>query len=212
MMRVNAAAYPYLAGLTVVALVALLIWPLAAIPFALASFAIAWFFRDPERTPPDAPGTMVAPADGRVFDVAEDEPNPFEPDGPREMQRISIFLSLINVHINRAPCDGRVVRLQYIPGKFHHAGTPEAVRENERQLIEIESPEFGTVVVVQSSGALVRKIVCNLTPGQMVKRGARFGLIKFGSRTDLYLSPKAAPAVSVGTRTLGGETIMGRLR
>lgn len=208
-MRIHPASYVYLAGLSIAALVCAFVLPVLVVPIVLLALGFAWFFRDPHRTVPAVPGILVSPADGRVFEIAENEPSPFDVAVSGEFTRVSIFLSLINVHINRAPCDARVARLKYIPGRFHHAGTPQAVKENERQLIELDAPGVGTVIVVQSSGALVRKIVCNLAPGQQVKRGERFGLIKFGSRTDIYLPRGAAPAVAVGAIVKGGETIVG---
>ncbi len=207
--RIHPASYGYLAGLSIAALVSAFLLPVLVVPIVVLGFGLAWFFRDPHRTVPVTPGVLVSPADGRVFEIAPNEPNPF--DGSGEFARVSIFLSLINVHINRVPCDARVVRLKYIPGKFHHAGTPQAVKENERQLIELNAPGVGTVIVVQSSGALVRKIVCNLVAGQEVRRGERFGLIKFGSRTDIYLPQGAIPAVAVGAIVKGGETVVGKV-
>jgi phosphatidylserine decarboxylase len=209
--RIHPASYVYLAGLSIAALGCAFLLPVLIVPIVLLGLGLAWFFRDPHRTIPETAGILVSPADGRVFEVARNEPNPFDGATTGEFTRVSIFLSLINVHINRVPCDATVIRLKYIPGRFHHAGTPQAVKENERQLIELNAPGVGTVIVVQSSGALVRKIVCNLVPGQQVKRGERFGLIKFGSRTDIYLPQGTIPAVAVGAIVKGGETVVGKV-
>src|SRR5262249_36012284 len=166
---------------------------------------MGFFFRDPERHPPAVPGAVLSPADGRVTDAGREVTDPFV--GPA--QEVSIFLSPLDVHVNRAAVTGRVVDVQYQPGPFRAAYRPEAA-ENERVSIAIEG-DAGRVVMRQVAGVLARRIVCRLSPGDRVEAGERFGMIKFGSRMDVVMPARARLQVGVGDRVRAGETVVGGL-
>lgn len=188
---------------------AIVFWPLA-IGFALAGIGIVWFFRDPERKIPTAPGAVVSPADGRIVAVEEVDD---EFIGGQAVL-IGIFLSVFNVHINRAPVDARVVGLRYCRGKFLNALRPESARENERMEIRFEqtSPAGRRLVVRQIAGAIARRIVCWAAPGEVASRGERFGMIKLGSRTELVIprEPGLEILVSPGQKVCAGSTELAR--
>jgi len=201
----------YGGGAIALGLVALPFAPFAApVCFALGLFTIA-FFRDPERRPEDpSPLAALSPADGRVTDIDVVEEPHFL--GGRAL-RIGIFLSVLDVHVNRAPLDGTVRRVRYTPGAFLDARDPECAARNESNLVGFESPR-GPFAVRQVAGLIARRIVCPLVEGRGVARGERIGMIKFGSRTEL-LVPADAPvdvAVEVGRRVRGGRTIVLRYR
>lgn len=172
---------------------------------AVAAF-MAWFFRDPDRRVPSGDDLVVAPADGRVTVAGEPEPGVAPPGS---WQQVSIFLSPLDVHMNRVPFGGRVTRVDYRPGRFLAAYRPEAARENERSEVWVER-EGRVVVARQVVGVLARRVVCRLEPGQDVATGARFGLMKFGSRMDVFVPQDAALAVGVGARVRGGESVVAR--
>ncbi len=159
-----------------------------------------YFFRDPQRTAPSDKGAIVAPADGHILLV---EPLP---DGGTQ---IDTFLSVWDVHVNRAPLGGRVVSSQYRPGKFFAAMKPEAGKQNERQDITLETP-FGTIRFAQIAGILARRVVCRVKPGDELSIGDRIGLIRFGSRMEVIVPPGVTPTVTVGQRVRAGETIIAR--
>lgn len=171
----------------------------------LFSLFSLYFFRDPERKMNILPGQIVAPADGKV--VAIDEVQEKEFMG-RRCKRISIFLSIFDVHINRAPVGGRVEMVKYTPGKFAFANTIEASSKNENNLIGIDG-ENVQVVVKQIAGAVARRIICYCRPAQLLQSGERIGMIKFGSRTELYLPLDCEVFVSVGQRVKGGISLVG---
>jgi phosphatidylserine decarboxylase len=172
----------------------------AAPLFVLTAFFV-FFFRDPERRVPTDPNLVVSPADARVMIVGD--PGPAAPPG--RWQRVSMFLSPMDVHVNRTPVDGRVTRVEYHPGKFLPAYRDEAGALNEWTEVWID--HRGTSVVLrQIVGILARRIVCRAKAGDVVSRGERFGIMKFGSRIDLFLPPSARLLVKVGDRVVGGET------
>jgi phosphatidylserine decarboxylase len=176
-----------------------------ALPFAVASLASLGFFRDPERVPPAVPNAVLAPADGRVTSVDE-AIDPFV----GAAVRVSIFLSPLDVHVNRAPVAGLVVDTDYRPGRFVAAYRPEAAEVNERCAIHLQS-ESGRITVVQIAGVAARRIVCRVAAGDKLAAGDRIGLIRFGSRTDCYM-PRGTPVhVRVGDHMVGGVTVMGIL-
>jgi len=168
--------------------------------FLVAAF-MAFFFRDPERKTPADAAAVFAPADGRIVEVVDE--NGF--------RRISIFLSIFDVHVNRIPVSGKVSRIERKQGKFLAAFKPEASRENEQCEIEIES-DYGTIITRQIAGVLARRIVCRLKTGQPVKAGERFGLIRFGSRIDILLPATAEPIVSAKQKVKAGISILARFR
>ena len=176
-------------------------WWLLMVVGGLLTVCVSAFFRDPERQVPSMPGAIVSPADGRIMEVAE------EAGG----QRISIFLSVLDVHINRAPYKGRVSAVTYTPGKFLAAYRREASVVNEANSITIEHRDR-VFVVKQIAGVLARRIVCRVQPGSVLEKGQRYGLIRFGSRTDLVLPPEVEVVVGVGDSVRGGETVLAFLK
>jgi len=180
-------------------------YKVAALALLVAAF-MAFFFRDPERTPPSVAGAILAPADGRVVDVREGLEDPFV--GPA--RQLSIFLSPLDVHVNRAAITGLVVAVDYRPGAFLPAYRPEASAENERASIAIQG-EAGRVVMRQIAGVLARRVVCRVRPGDKLQAGERFGLIKFGSRLDVVMPASARLTARVGDRVRAGESIVGVL-
>jgi phosphatidylserine decarboxylase len=199
--------WPLLAATVALALVW---WPLAIVP-AIPLGLIVYFFRDPQRRVPEGPGLLVAPADGVVAEVTQVEHDDFI-GGPAV--RIGIFLSIFNVHINRSPGAARVIKLRYQPGKFMNALNPESALYNENMWIGLEEDDYPhrPMVVRQISGAIARRIVCDLKPGQSLQRGEKFGMIKLGSRTELIVpqEEQLRVLVQVGQVVHGGETVLAR--
>ncbi len=207
-MRLDRAGVPFIAGalLPAVALVALG-WPWGTVPFAALASFFGFFFRDPERDPPRDANAVVAPADGRVLFIGPGDPM-VAPAG--RWQQISIFLSPLDVHVNRIPVSGRVTNVSYRAGRFLPAYHPEASTDNERSEIWIDHGGQ-TVVCRQVVGVLARRVVCRLRPGMDVSLGQRFGIMKFGSRADVFLPPSAAVHVARGDAVRAGETILAEL-
>ncbi|MBO6038160.1 MAG: phosphatidylserine decarboxylase [Acetobacter sp.] len=170
-----------------------------------------YFFRDPERVTPTSPHNVVAPADGRIVSIEKITPPQELGLGTTPVWRIATFLSMLNVHVNRVPATGVVTRVVYTPGLFINANLDKASEDNERNALTITLPDNRTLAVVQIAGLVARRIVCSVTEGTSVQVGERFGLIRFGSRTDVYLPPDIEPLVSVGQTMVGGETIMAHL-
>ena len=177
----------------------------------VATLWCVYFFRDPPRVTPLRAGLVVSPADGRVQSIVEAVPPPGLDLGEAPLTRVSIFLNIFDVHVNRIPLDGRVVNLTYRHGTFVNASLDKASEENERQEVCLEAPDGRRLGVVQIAGLVARRIVCGLREGQDVRAGERFGLIRFGSRVDLYLPDGVAPLVAVGQRAVGGETVLADL-
>ena len=171
-----------------------------------------YFFRNPERFTPVLDDIVVSAADGVVQSIVEAVPPAELGLGTGEMLRISVFLNVFNVHVNRIPVDGKVVALHYNPGKFLNASLDKASIYNERQSILINSTSGVKVACVQIAGLIARRIVCDLEEGEEVKVGARFGIIRFGSRVDVYLPRKTIPLVCEGQTCVGGETILANLK
>ena len=180
----------------------------------LGALAMAWcrfFFRDPERVTPARGDLIVSPADGLVQMVQPAVP-PAELGMPATpLMRISIFLNVFDVHVNRVPADGVVTRLAYRAGKFFNAALEKASELNERQSIRLSTPGGRELAFVQIAGLVARRIRCDLREGQAVRAGERFGLIRFGSRVDVYLPAGASPLVAVGQRMVAGETVLADL-
>lgn len=176
-----------------------------------AAGANAGFFRHPPRTPPSRPGLVVAPADGEVC-LIETAALPAELGrGSEPVSRISIFLSLLDAHVQRIPVGGDVLAVEYRPGSFHSAELTAASEDNERNSVLIRTPEGHEVAVVQIAGLLARRIVCDLRAGDPVNIGDTYGLIRFGSRLDTYLPPGSEVLIEPGQHTLAGETVLARL-
>jgi len=183
-----------------------LFWPL----FLLTLWSI-YFFRDPSRGVPQDDGLLIAPADGLVQMVVQAAPPAELGLGEQPLTRVSIFLSVFDVHINRTPCAGTVDVVAYRPGKFLNAAADKASDENERMAIALRRNDGVTVGFVQIAGWVARRIVCYVKPGQALVAGERFGHIRFGSRTDLYLPAGARLLVAPGQRMIGGETVIAEL-
>jgi phosphatidylserine decarboxylase len=167
-----------------------------------------FFFRDPERVAPGRPGAILAPADGRVVSVAPGVPPVELGLGMIPRWRVSIFLSVLNVHVNRVPADGTVSRIAYRHGAFVSASLDKASESNERNAIALRLHDGSELAVVQIAGLIARRILCTLREGDAVRAGARFGIIRFGSRTDLYLPEGMTPLVAEGQTMVGGETVI----
>ena len=205
---IHSAGYVFIAIFAVVALVLGLLWaPLGWVGLVLTLWCV-YFFRDPIRTVPEREGLVVSPADGLVQMILPVVPPAELNLGTEPLTRISIFLNVFNVHVNRAPIAGTVTSLLYMPGLFLNASLDKASDENERQLITITTPGGKAFGVVQIAGLIARRIICDLRDGQQLRTGERFGLIRFGSRTDIYLPPGVAPMVVPGQVAVGGETII----
>ncbi len=200
--------YKFIAGFAVAALVAsLLSAPLGWLG-AVATLWCAYFFRDPERFPPKDKGLIVAPADGLISAIEDVvPPKELELDNAKRT-RISIFLSVFDVHINRSPVAGKITKIAYVPGKFLNAELDKASDENERQCLTIETKDGSRIGCVQIAGLIARRIVTFVQQGDSIATGERFGLIRFGSRTDIYLPPGVKPIVRVGQTAIGGETVL----
>jgi len=200
---------PFLAATVVPTAAAWMLgWTAAGALFGVVALFTAWFFRNPPRRVPGGPNLIVSPGDGRVLAVAEEEE-------PRFLKaravRVSIFLSPLNVHINRTPCEGLVKTVSYSPGRFLVASRPEATLQNEQTAALIETDAGCRILCVQVAGYVARRIVCWLSEGERVARGERYGLIRFGSRMDLYMPVGTQVRVKVGDRVTGGESIIGVL-
>ena len=170
-----------------------------------------YFFRDPQRFPPARPGALVAPADGKVVSVVPAVPPPELGLGSEPRWRVAIFLSVLNVHVNRVPADGVVTRIAYRPGRFVNASLDKASEDNERNALAIRLPDGRDIAVVQIAGLIARRILCDLREGERVQAGTRLGIIRFGSRTDLYLPDGVRPLVAEGQTMIGGETVIADL-
>jgi phosphatidylserine decarboxylase len=178
----------------------------------VATLWCAFFFRDPWRVTPTRPGLVVAPADGRIVAVDAAPPPPELEMGTAPMLRIGIFLNILDVHVNRMPLGGRITKRAYSAGKFLNASLDKASAENERMSLRLATGEGGDIAVVQVAGLVARRIVCSVDAGDEVIAGQRFGLIRFGSRTDVYLPPAWTPLAIVGQRAVGGETVIADAR
>lgn len=213
--KVNREGYPFVIGAVVLTLVGAFVWsPLGWIMFGLTIWVVA-FFRDPVRVTPAGPHLVIAPADGRVSQVGPAVP-PRELDLPDEgWIRVSIFMNVFNCHVNRAPVGGRLVRVAYKPGKFVNAELDKASEDNERNGIVIETGDRAgagvTIGCVQIAGLVARRIVCWSKEGDMLAAGDRFGMIRFGSRLDVYMPAGTVPLVYVGQTTVAGETVLADL-
>lgn len=194
------------------ALVMFILWAPLGWILVLVTAWIAYFFRDPDRVTPLREGLVVAPADGKISSIERVIPPAELGLGPAERVRISTFLSVFDVHIQRAPVPGRVVRSLYVPGAFVNAALDKASEENERRAIVIGMPNGVEVASVQIAGLVARRIVTFVNEGDSLGVGQRYGLIRFGSRVDVYLPPGRTALVAVGQRAIAGETVFADLK
>jgi phosphatidylserine decarboxylase len=203
--------YPFIGGFALASLVLFLLFPPLGWLGTVLTLWCAYFFRDPPRVTPVGDGLVISPADGRVSLVVNAVPPPELALGTRPLPRVSVFMSVFDCHVNRTPVSGRVERIVYTPGKFLNADLDKASEDNERNAFLIVTAA-GPIGVVQIAGLIARRIVCWSKEGQPVVAGERIGMIRFGSRVDLYLPSGTAPLVSEGQTSLAGETIIADLR
>jgi phosphatidylserine decarboxylase len=207
-MRIAREGYPLIFAVGIIALLAFLAgWMPLGIILGLIALAVAAFFRDPERQAPVGEGLVVSPADGKVVTIAGVKGDPLFLGSAT---RVSIFLSPLDVHINRTPVEGKIAKITYQPGKFLAAYKEEAAQRNEQNALSIVDSKGRTWGVVQIAGVMARRIICRAKPGDQLARGERFGLIMFGSRTDTYLPEGCRIEVTEGQRVKGGETVLAR--
>ena len=193
------------------ALLATVLWLPLVVPGVLLTLGVYLFFRDPERVTPTDPRSAVSPADGIVCLIMQ-APIPAQLGaGDTPVWRVSVFMSVFNVHVNRTPASGTILKTHYIPGKFFNASLDKASEDNERHLYLMRTEDGQQLAFVQIAGLIARRILCLVREGQTLSRGERFGLIRFGSRVDVYLPPGAEPAVRVGQIMIAGETPIARI-
>jgi phosphatidylserine decarboxylase len=185
-----------------------LLWIPAGWAAAVVTLWMVYFFRDPWRVTPTREGLLVSPADGIVTSVTPARPPPELEMGDVEVARIGIFLNIFDVHVTRAPVGGRVVALRNTKGRFVNASREEASLNNERMAIRVAPPEGPEIAYVQVAGLVARRIVCDLREGQRIATGQRMGIIRFGSRVDVYCPPPYVTMVVAGQRMVGGETVL----
>jgi phosphatidylserine decarboxylase len=203
--------YRFLAIFAVVTLALFWLWdPLGWIGVVLTIW-VYYFFRDPKRAVPLGEGLVLSPADG-VVSLIEPAVPPAELGlGPQPLTRVSVFMSVFNCHVNRMPAEGQITAIAYRPGKFVSASLDKASTDNERNSLAIRLPDGRSLAVVQIAGLVARRIVCFAKEGQSLRAGDRFGLIRFGSRLDVYLPPGVEPLVTLGQTMIAGETILADL-
>lgn len=192
----------------VATLVLFLVWAPAGWIAAVVTLWMVYFFRDPWRVTPTRPGLLISPADGIVVSIAAAPPPPELAMGDMAVVRIGVFLNVFDVHVTRAPVGGRVAAMRYAKGRFVNASLDKASLDNERLAIRIAPPEGPDVAFVLVAGLVARRIVCNLYDGQQVATGQRIGIIRFGSRVDIYCPPPYVPMVVAGQRMIAGETVL----
>ncbi|ASU77349.1 phosphatidylserine decarboxylase family protein [Actinopolyspora erythraea] len=205
------AGRPFVLACALATLLLRRVWRPAGAPAALLTAWCAWFFREPRRVTPDRADVAVAPADGTIAHVEKAAP-PAELELPEDrMLRVSIFLTVFDVHVQRAPADGEVTKLAYRPGAFLSADLDKASEDNERNAMLLRTTGGSDLAVVQIAGLVARRIVCSVSEGSAVSAGSTYGLIRFGSRVDLYLPPNSRVLVEPGQRAVGGETVLAEL-
>ncbi|MAV87508.1 MAG: phosphatidylserine decarboxylase family protein [Rhodospirillaceae bacterium] len=209
---INRAGWPFIAIFIIITIIlAYISETLGWIGIVLTAWCM-YFFRDPSRVTPNRDGLVVSPADGTIQIIEEAQPPPELEMGGETYTKIAIFMNVFNVHVNRIPLSGTIKKLVYHPGKFFNASLDKASILNERQSVQIDFGKTRSLVLVQIAGLIARRIKCELNEEQQVITGERFGLIRFGSRVDLYIPKKIPIFVSVGQSTIAGETIIADLK
>ena len=211
-MRIHREGWPFIIAAGLFNLVLFLGAPPLGWLFLIVTVWVVAFFRDPERVTPTAENLVICPADGRLLPIVNAAPPPelHLPEGV--YTRLSIFMNVFNVHVNRIPCNGTVTTLAYRPGKFFNASFDKASAENERMGIRLTTGSGREIGLVQIAGLVARRIVCNVREGQSVCRGVRFGIIRFGSRVDVYLPDGVQVLVTAGQSVRAGETVLAEFR
>lgn len=207
---INPEGYPFIGAFALASLILFWLWTPLGWLGTLLTLWCAYFFRDPPRVTRVSDRLVVSPADGRVSLVAHAVPPPELALGDKPLPRVSIFMSVFDCHVNRAPVGGRIERIVYTPGKFLNADLDKASEDNERNALVVAGPA-GRIGVVQIAGLIARRIVCWVKDGQEIGAGERIGMIRFGSRVDVYLPPGTVPLVSEGQTSLAGETLIAEL-
>lgn len=208
---IHRAGWPFIAIFAIVALIlANFSEPLGLLGSVLTLWCI-YFFRDPPRVTPTRPGLVISPADGMVERIDQAAPPPELGIGAEPMARVAVFMNVFDVHVNRAPVDGTVTALAYRPGKFLSADLDKASEDNERQSLQLTTADGVKIAVCQIAGLVARRILCDVVQGQALKAGQRFGMIRFGSRVDVYLPKGTAIHAVVGQRAVAGETVLADL-
>jgi len=200
--------FKFVAAGVLATLLLFLLWAPAGWAAAIVTLWMVYFFRDPWRVTPTRPGLLLSPADGLVVSIAAATPPSELAMGDMAVVRVSIFLNIFDVHVTRAPVGGRVAAMRYTKGRFVNASLDKASEDNERLAIRIAPPEGPDIAFVLVAGLVARRIVCNLYDGQQVASGQRVGIIRFGSRFDIYCPPPYVPMVVAGQRMVGGETVL----
>ena len=200
--------FKFVAAGVVATLLLFLVWAPTGWTAAVVTLWMVYFFRDPWRVTPIQPGLLISPADGIVVSIAAATPPPELAMDDMAFVRIGIFLNIFDVHVTRAPVGGRVAAIHYTKGRFVNASLDKASLDNERLAIRIAPPEGPEIAFVLVAGLIARRIVCNLYDGQQVASGQRIGIIRFGSRVDIYCPPPYVPMVVAGQRMIGGETVL----
>jgi phosphatidylserine decarboxylase len=204
--------WPFIAAAGLFNLILFLGVPWAGWIFLPVTVWVVAFFRDPERQAPPGANLVICPADGRLLPIVEAAPPAELGLGVEKRPRLSIFMNVFNVHVNRIPCNGTVTSLAYRPGKFINASFDKASAENERMGLRLKTDGGDEIAVIQIAGLLARRIVCGVQEGQSVCRGDRFGIIRFGSRVDVYLPKSARVLVTAGQTVKAGETALAEFR
>ena len=200
--------FKFVAAGVVATLLLFLLWAPAGWAAAVVTLWMVYFFRDPWRVTPIRPGLLISPADGTVVSIAAATPPPELAMDDMAFVRIGIFLNIFDVHVTRAPVGGRVAAIRYTKGRFVNASLDKASEHNERLAIRIAPPEGPDIAFVLVAGLVARRIVCNIYDGQHIATGQRVGIIRFGSRVDIYCPPPYVPMVVAGQRMVGGETVL----
>jgi phosphatidylserine decarboxylase len=202
------AGHPFIAGAAAIAVAGLAIGHGVFTLGVLLTLFCLYFFRDPDRVPPPHQGVVLAAADGKIVSIAKAVPPPELGLGDTPLWRVATFLSILNVHVNRAPTAGIVSRIAYRPGAYLNASLDKASEDNERNAIAIRLPNGQSLAVIQIAGLVARRILCDLREGDAIIAGQRLGIIRFGSRTDIYLPAGVEPLVAVGQTMIAGETVI----
>jgi len=208
---INKAGYPFIAIFAAIAVILHILWEPAGVLGALLTAWCVYFFRDPERITPIGDKLVICPADGVVQSVVKAAPPPELDMGADPMTRVAVFMNVFNVHVNRSPITGIVSAKHYRPGRFFNASLDKASEFNERMSLKVKADDGTEIAFVQIAGLVARRILCYVDTGAPLRAGERFGLIRFGSRVDIYLPDGVQPLVIEGQTTVAGETMIADL-